>query len=108
MLLENFRSKKLLNMAKDSPYCFSCGKSNERDIVAAHSNQLIDGKGKGIKASDYRVAFICNNCHTLIDTSAKHSKEEKKQLWESAHRATIGWLFTSGRLQVTEPPKYNL
>jgi hypothetical protein len=108
MLLENFRSKKLLSMAKDAPYCFSCGKSNEGDIVSAHSNQLIDGKGKGIKASDYRIAFLCSKCHNLVDFSSKHSKEERKQLWETAHRATIGWLFNSGRVKIVDPPKYDL
>jgi len=108
MPLGKFRSKKLLSMARDAPYCFSCGKSNDCDIVAAHSNFLSDGKGKGTKAVDYRIAYLCAKCHQIVDTSHRHSKEEKKQLWENAHRATIGWLFDSGRLQVVEPPKFDL
>lgn len=92
-------------MAKDAPYCFCCGRTNDGTIVAAHSNQIRDQKGKGIKAHDFRVAYICHNCHHEID-QGKKTKEEKKELWEEAHRATIGWLFTSGRLETKEPSIY--
>ena len=101
---KNYRNKKLLRMAKDAPYCFCCG-TNDGTIVAAHSNQIRDQKGKGIKAHDFRVAYICHNCHHEID-QGKKTKEEKKELWEEAHRATIGWLFTSGRLETKEPSIY--
>ena len=109
MIAKNYRNKKLLRMAKDAPYCFCCGRSNDGSIVAAHSNQIRDQKGKGIKAHDFRVAFVCNTngagCHYEIDQGNK-SREEKKELWEEAHRATIGWLFTTGRLEVKEPSIY--
>ncbi len=101
-----YRNKKLLKFAKDAPYCFCCGKTNDGTIVSAHSNQLRDGKGKSIKSHDFRIAYCCFECHTKIDTSAKLSKEEKKELWEEAHRNTIGWLFSTGRLEVKEPSLY--
>jgi hypothetical protein len=101
MLSKAYRNKKLLAMAKDAPYCFCCGEYSET-IVAAHSNQIRDGKGKSIKSHDYRIAYCCYSCHTKIDTSNKLSKEEKKELWESAHRKTIGWLFETERLQVAD------
>lgn len=88
-----YRNKKLLNLAKNAPYCFSCGRYNDGSIVAAHSNQLRDGKGKGIKAHDYRIAYLCYSCHYDIDQSGKLSKEEKIAKWEEAHRKTIGFLF---------------
>mgnify|MGYP003155101115 FL=1 len=100
-----FRNKKLLRFAKDAPYCFCCGKNNDGTIVGAHSNQLRDGKGKGIKAHDFRIAYICHSCHYEID-QGKKTKEDKKQLWEDAHRSTIGWLFTSGRLEPANPSIY--
>lgn len=76
-----------------------CGKYNDGTIVAAHSNQLRDGKGRGIKAHDYRIAHLCHTCHEHIDSGNKLSKEERRDLWEEAHRRTIGWLFETGRVK---------
>lgn len=72
-----------------------CGKENEGDVVAAHSNQLRDGKGTGHKAHDYRVAFLCNDCHLAVDGGSL-PREMKTQLWEQGHRHTIGYLFENG------------
>jgi len=60
-----FRNKKLLEILRNFP-CQHCGKQ-DGTVVAAHSNQLRDGKGKGIKASDYRVASLCFMCHAELD-----------------------------------------
>jgi hypothetical protein len=62
-------------------------------VVAAHSNQLADGKGKGIKASDYRVAALCFSCHMDLDQGNKLTKDQRREFWEIAHRRTIGELF---------------
>lgn len=56
-----FRNAKILAAARDVPRCTGCGKHNEGDVVAAHSNQQRDGKGTGIKAHDYRVAYLCGD-----------------------------------------------
>jgi hypothetical protein len=69
-------------------------------IVAAHSNQLRDGKGRGIKAHDYRIAALCYGCHMELDQGNKLSKEERVNLWDEAHRKTIGWLFENEHLEV--------
>lgn len=91
-----FRSNKILKAANECPYCLSCGSPNHGgNIIAAHSNQLRDGKGKGIKAHDFRVAYVCDVCHRQID-EGNLSKEEKIERWEEAHRNTIGYLFLSG------------
>ena len=37
--------------------------------VPCHSNRLRDGKGKGIKAHDWAIAFGCGGCHWFIDES---------------------------------------
>lgn len=68
-------------------------------MVAAHSNQLRDGKGRSIKAHDYRIAALCYTCHSDID-QGKMSREDKQDLWEMAHRKTVGWLFENGHLEV--------
>ena len=95
----NYRNQKLLEAVREIPHCTSCGKHNDSTIVAAHSNQLRDGKGKGIKAHDYRIAALCYSCHSELDQGSKLSKEERVELWEEAHRKTIGWLFENGKVK---------
>jgi len=86
-----YRNKKLLELIRVIP-CQHCG-LQDGTVVAAHSNQLKDGKGRGIKAHDYRVAALCYRCHSELDQGNKLTKEERVQMWEEAHRNTIGWLF---------------
>jgi hypothetical protein len=75
-----------------------CGRFNDGTVVAAHSNQLRDGKGKSIKAHDYRTAALCYSCHMELDQGKRWSKVERRELWEEAHRQTMGWLIETGRL----------
>ena len=95
-----FRSPKLLSMAKDAPCCFHCLGHNDGTVVAAHSNQIRDGKGKGIKAHDYRVAFLHDRCLMEIDQGKMMSKDVRREAWEEAHRKTVAWLFETGRVKV--------
>lgn len=71
---------------------------------ASHSNQLRDGKGKGIKAPDYRIASLCVECHAKIDQGTDMSKQERVEAWDEAHRKTIGVLFDEGWLTVEKYP----
>lgn len=96
----NYRSKKWLETLREAPCCFACGKYNDGTVVAAHSNQQRDGKGKSIKAHDYRSASMCFTCHYELDQGSKLSREERREMWEEAHRKTIGWLVESGRLKL--------
>lgn len=89
-----YRSKKLLEAARLLP-CQHCG-ANNGTIVAAHSNQLRDGKGKGIKAHDYRIASLCFTCHADLDQGSRMTKQERVEMWEEAHRKTIGLFFEQG------------
>ena len=68
--------------------------------MAAHSNQLRDGKGRSIKAHDYRIAALCFRCHFDLDQGSKMSKEDRVDIWEMAHRKTVGWLFDNEHLEV--------
>ena len=95
-----YRNPKLLAMARECPVCMHCGKSNHDDVVAAHSNQLRDGKGRGLKAHDYRIAFLCYVCHLDLDQGKNMSKQERVEMWEEAHRKSIGWLCESMRMIV--------
>lgn len=91
-----YRNKRLLEIARQFP-CQSCG-TDDGTVVAAHSNQLRDGKGKGIKAHDYRIASLCFKCHFELDQGSKMSKTERVEFWEEAHRRTIAILFERGHL----------
>jgi hypothetical protein len=92
-----YRNRKLLDVIRQSP-CQACGRE-DGTVVAAHSNQLRDGKGRGIKAHDYRIAALCHTCHSEIDQGAKLSKAKRIETWEEAHRRTIGWLFENNHIK---------
>lgn len=92
----NYRNKKLLEAVREAP-CQLCG-AQDGTVVAAHSNQLRDGKGRSIKAHDYRIAALCMTCHYEMDQGKNWMKQERVDLWEEAHRKTIGWLFENGVL----------
>ena len=93
-----YRNKRLLQAVKDCPCC-SCG-THDGTVVAAHSNQLRDGKGRGTKAADYRIAALCHRCHSELDQGMRLSREQRIELWEEAHRRTVAWLFESGTVDV--------
>jgi hypothetical protein len=93
-----YRNQKLLEIVREFE-CVLCG-AEDGTVVAAHSNQLRDGKGKGIKAHDYRIAALCYRCHMAIDQGHRMNKQEKEAMWEEAHRKTIGYLFERGKLWV--------
>ncbi len=94
----NYRNKPLLEVVREAP-CQLCG-AQDGTVVAAHSNQQRDGKGTGIKAHDYRIAALCYGCHMQLDQGSKMSKEDRVDIWEMAHRKTVGWLFENDRLKV--------
>lgn len=92
-----YRNKKLLEITRQLP-CQLCGKQ-DGTVVAAHSNQQRDGKGTGIKSADYRIAALCYGCHMEIDQGKLYIKSRRIELWEEAHRNTIGALFENNYLK---------
>ena len=93
-----YRNQKLLQAVRECP-CQHCG-AKDGTVVAAHSNQMRDGKGRGLKAHDYRIAALCFKCHYEIDQGKDLSRTERLNIWENAHRATIGWLFENDHIKV--------
>ncbi len=93
-----YRNKQLLEIVRQSP-CQIC-QSQDGTIVAAHSNQLRDGKGKGIKASDAAIAALCYKCHMEIDQGNSLTKQQRFYEWDEAHRKTMRWLIENGYLIV--------
>lgn len=94
-----YRNKKLLQLAKKVPVCMCCGKPSDGTIVACHSDQQLDGKGCGIKAHDFRIFYGCSECNGITDNK-RYDREQKRAMFENAHRKTIGWLFLNGHLEV--------
>ena len=98
--MSNFRSPKLLNLAKEAPRCMSCGTPNDGTVVACHSNSLRHGKGTGIKAHDL-IAFGCQECHDLLDGRLGNlTRLEKDVMFQDAFFFTTLWWLQSGHLQV--------
>lgn len=54
-----------------------CG-NQDGTVVAAHSNLLEHGKGKGIKAHDGMAAWLCYRCHSQLDQGTELSKNERR------------------------------
>jgi hypothetical protein len=80
------RDKKRLEACRSLP-CQYCG-AEDGTVVAAHSNESIHGKGRGIKASDEFIAALCFTCHANID-QGRMSKEDRTEIWHNAHKKTI-------------------
>ena len=93
-----YRNKQLLEAARQLP-CQHCGIS-DGTVVAAHSNQLRDGKGRSLKASDAAIAALCYSCHSQIDQGPTLSRQERIDIWENAHRKTMRWLIEEEYLVV--------
>jgi hypothetical protein len=93
-----YRNKKLLELCRELP-CQVCGRI-DGTVCAAHSNQQRDGKGTGIKASDAMVASMCHSCHTQLDNGKDLTKEERREIWELAHRLTIKHMIENEMLVV--------
>ena len=83
------RDKKRLQACRNLP-CQHCG-AEDGTVVAAHSNEGIHGKGRGIKASDEFIAALCSCCHKNID-QGRMSKQERTEIWHNAHIKTIALL----------------
>lgn len=97
-----FRSKKLLELAREAPCCMSCGRSNDGSVVAAHSNEQAAGKGMGIKAADFAVAYVCGSCHAEIDgRSGGHDREYRQSMWRRAFYKTLDWMWSTGKVRVS-------
>jgi hypothetical protein len=75
----------------------------EGQTQAAHSNQAIHGKGRGIKASDEFTAALCQTCHTELDSGARLNKEQRRDLWLMAYQRTVNRLIEKNLWPVDIP-----
>lgn len=82
-----YRDDYLLRVAKGEPCLLKispkCLGTEGSTTVAAHSNFLEHGKGKGLKAEDCYTVWACYKCHTLFD-QGKLTKEQLEDAWHEA------------------------
>lgn len=90
----SYRSPKLLKSAQGQAcqYCESRGTT-----VSCHANRVALGKGTGIKAPDFYVAWLCQDCHSLYDgRTGRLTKAECDELWTRAYLRTVREWFEQG------------
>jgi hypothetical protein len=90
-----YRDPDLLKLAKGEKCLLECHPYCDGDegstTVAAHSNELIHGKGKGIKADDCMSVWACYKCHCWLDQGTA-SKREKAKIFDRAwYRQVNEW-----------------
>lgn len=96
-----YRNEKLRRAVASLP-CQNCGL--EGSTQASHSNQLSDGRGIGHKTSDAMLAALCCACHFAIDYGKDLTREEKREMWDKAHRKTMRALIEL-EILVVDPKK---
>jgi len=77
-----YRDPDILKLAQGQPCLINCHPYCLGDegstTVSAHSNQLIHGKGRGLKADDCMSVWACHRCHAHLDSGDFLSKEKKQ------------------------------
>lgn len=99
---QNYRNRRLLDLAAECPHCFYCGETNHGHVVPCHANMQKFGKGMGEKASDVPIAFMCNLCHDLYDARmGKHLTQQERDLifYEAACKTWL-WMMQEKRLRL--------
>ena len=96
----NYRDPRLLALAKGAPCCAPDCSRQDGTVVAAHANHQEYGKGMGVKAHDWAIAFLCADCHREYDDDDKMTYAEKYEFFHRAAVRTFGWLLSTGRLKV--------
>lgn len=85
------RNAHLLSMARGRPCLLRttvCSYDNST-TVAAHSNLLVHGKGRGRKADDCYSVWACARCHAWLDSSYDAEFEQKEAAFMSALVAQV-------------------
>lgn len=91
-----YRSKFIMNAAKDAPYCMDCGKPNDGTIVGCHytgPRQHSFGKATGKKGTDSAVAYLCSHCHKDYDDYKDKNDVDRSERFLFAVVKSHDWMF---------------
>lgn len=102
----HFSEPRLLEAARHG-VCQNCG-ADDGTIVAAHANESVLGKGKGIRVPDAFHAHLCVVCHDYVDSRRKTERsgvwrptiEDRRECFTRAMHRTWLWLLIEGYLVV--------
>jgi hypothetical protein len=102
----NHRDRKLLDLAHEVEVCQFrlpgvCNIGQPDGCEPAHSNNLTDGKGTGIKAHDFRHVAACHACHVEYDNGKLFSREQKRVFFNDGWQSTMTLYFLNGWLGVS-------
>ena len=83
-----YRDADLLKLAKGEKCLLQisddCMGDEGSTTVAAHSNFMLHGKAKGLKAEDCYSVWACYKCHSIFDQGGLFTREEKADLFSEA------------------------
>lgn len=83
-----YRDPDLLKLAKGEKCLLQisdhCMGDQGDTTVAAHSNFMMHGKAKGLKAEDCYSVWSCYKCHSIFDQGGVFTREEKANLFYEA------------------------
>lgn len=83
-----YRDDDLLKLAKGEKCLLQiaddCLGNEGSTTVAAHSNFMMHGKAKGLKAEDCYSVWACYKCHSIFDQGGLFTREEKADLFYEA------------------------
>ena len=101
---EYFRDKKLLELAEGEPCLLqvaeNCLGGDGSTTVACHSNLLIHGKGRSIKADDHHSVWGCYHCHTWLDSSNANYDAKNLAFQEAYKRQLHAWLDLADNITI--------
>lgn len=105
--MSNHRDRKLLDLAHDVEVCQFrlpgvCQIGSPDGCEPAHSNNITDGKGLGIKSHDWKHVASCHACHVEYDSGTKFSRDEKREYFEQGWISTVSLYFLNGWLGVVK------
>lgn len=91
-----YRDKNLLALAKDQPCLLNltslCLWDEGKTTVAAHSNLMEHGKGRGLKAEDCYTVWACFPCHHQLDQGKMEYEDKERAFWNAFQRQVDQWI----------------
>jgi hypothetical protein len=101
---EYYRDEKLLALAEGEPCLLqvaqNCLGGEGSTTVACHSNLLIHGKGRSIKADDHHSVWGCHHCHTWLDASSVAYDTKNLAFQEAYKRQLHAWLDLADNITI--------
>jgi len=102
---EYYRDKDLLKLAEGEPCLLQASKNclggDGSTTVACHSNLLIHGKGRSIKADDHHSVWGCSRCHQWLDSSYDADYDTKNIAFQEAYKRQLhAWLDLADNITI--------